>query len=271
MKRKMQQPNLEWWRTTFDEKYVITYQDLLTPERTQKEIGFIKQALRLPKSAQILDLACGWGRHAVPLAKQGYQVTGIDFSPYLIGRARKYAKEEGVRVQFLRKDMRKLAFRHGFDAVICMFGSFGYFASDADHEQVIKGVNRALKRNGQFLIDLYNPFRLLGRLFGRQGKYSPSTGTIAIKEVSRFTGSLKVTTTDSFDPVRTRWNMKKEWKDRNGKNRRYTTSVVIFTPHELMSILARQGFETKKLYGGYNGSPFRFDSRRMIILARKIG
>jgi len=70
----------QWWETIFDEKYLRTYVDIVTPKLTQQQVFFLLKELRLRKGAEILDLACGYGRHAIALAKRGYHVTGLDFS-----------------------------------------------------------------------------------------------------------------------------------------------------------------------------------------------
>ena len=58
------------------------------------------------EEGDVLDLACGPGRHAVALAKKGFRVTGVDLSPFLLQRARGLARVENVNVEWVRDDMR---------------------------------------------------------------------------------------------------------------------------------------------------------------------
>ena len=85
----------EWWKTFFDERYLKTYTDvdIISPAATAKQIPFLIKTLRLKKGAHILDLACGYGRHAIPFAKKGYKVTGVDFSGYFIRLAKNKARQ----------------------------------------------------------------------------------------------------------------------------------------------------------------------------------
>jgi 2-polyprenyl-3-methyl-5-hydroxy-6-metoxy-1,4-benzoquinol methylase len=81
-----------WWEDYFDETFVEIYRDFLTPERTEREIAGLREMVALPQGARVLDLACGWGRHSVELARSGFKVTGLDWSHTLLARAKKRAE-----------------------------------------------------------------------------------------------------------------------------------------------------------------------------------
>ena len=90
----------------------------------------------VPDGGKVLDLACGVGRHAVPLAKLGYRVTGVDISPLFIQKAREYAANENADARFLVADAldltNALAYDAPFDAAINMFTSHSYYGRDGD-------------------------------------------------------------------------------------------------------------------------------------------
>ena len=65
--------NRGWWDGYFDETFVDIYRDFLTPERTEREIQGLREMVPLPPDAEVLDLACGWGRHSVELARSGWR------------------------------------------------------------------------------------------------------------------------------------------------------------------------------------------------------
>src|SRR5437762_2029352 len=69
-----------WYASFFGEEYFHIYGSMLSDERTAREVEGIGKLLALPPGSQILDLACGHGRHAIPLAERGYRVTGQDLS-----------------------------------------------------------------------------------------------------------------------------------------------------------------------------------------------
>jgi SAM-dependent methyltransferase len=104
----------------FDEDYLYFYEGMLTPERTAAEVELVWKLLELEPGLELLDLACGHGRIANPLAERGVRVTGLDATPLFLELARKDAAERGVEVEYVEGDMRCLG-RSGSTA--CCAGS----------------------------------------------------------------------------------------------------------------------------------------------------
>jgi SAM-dependent methyltransferase len=102
----------------------------------------------------VLDIACGEGTFAVAMAKQGFQVTGVDQSPQMLQLARERAERENVDVEFLLQDMRSLSFEGSFALVTCWFDSLNYLLELEDLEKTFAGVCRALKKAGLFIFDM---------------------------------------------------------------------------------------------------------------------
>lgn len=118
-----------------------------------RELAFLARQMPLPAFRHVLDVACGTGRHARPLAAAGYQVTGIDRSEAALDRAREGAPP-GTR--FVCMDMEALDGLGGtFDAVLCLWQSFGYGSSE-DNRRVLQGMSRRLRPGGRLLLDVYN-------------------------------------------------------------------------------------------------------------------
>jgi len=258
----------QWWETLFDEKYLKTYVDIITPELTKQQVSALLKLLRPKKSAEILDLACGYGRHSIELAKRGYKVTGLDFSKYFINIAKKDAKKQGVKVNFICDDMRNLSFVNKFDFVINMFTSFGYFDDESDNELVLRKISRALKPNGKFLIELNNFVSKLASAL-REGKIDKKNGSFIIVKKAKLSNGLIVTTRDKFNPATMRWSLTRTWKE-NGKVKKYKTNVRMFSPAEICSMMKRNGLRVEKIWGDLQGSPFGIDSHRLVVLARKL-
>src|SRR3954453_16554332 len=84
-------------------------------------------ALAGVSGGDVLDLCCGPGRHSVEFARQGFRVTGVDRSPYLLDRAREHAATAGTSIEFVREDMREFCRPDAFDLAVNLFTSFGYF------------------------------------------------------------------------------------------------------------------------------------------------
>jgi D-alanine-D-alanine ligase len=147
----------DWWRHIFNANYLRTDGDVVEDEQiTKNEIDEFIGALGLSRDAQILDLCCGQGRHALELARRGYtNIVGLDRSHYLIKRARKLSREKGLNLQFREGDARKTRFHNdSFDVVIIAGNSFGYFESVTEDNKVVEEVRRILKPHGKLLIDV---------------------------------------------------------------------------------------------------------------------
>lgn len=111
-----------------------------------------------PDSA--LDVACGCGRHAIPMAEQGLDVDGVDISPEFVERAGDRAEADGVadRTRFVEGDMRDLAdapLRGEYDLATCFFTSFGYF-DDETNREVLAEMADHVAPGGAVVLQLVN-------------------------------------------------------------------------------------------------------------------
>ncbi len=255
-----------WWKTVFDKKYLDTYIDTYPPELTEKQVKFLIRELKLTKTKKILDLACGFGRHAIPLSKLGYNITGVDYSKYFIKKATGAAKKVGAKVKFLQKDIRKLNFKNEFNVIYCMFTSFGYFESEGEHLKTLKNVYRGLKNGGEFLLDLPNL-----RAIEKQVKSYRRLRDGTLQKIFRQESSndLKVKITSTFNPRGKTMSMKVEWVDENDRKKSYTTKVHLFSEPEIAELLLKAGFKILGVLGDFKGAKFNPKSPRMIVLARK--
>jgi len=115
-----------WYELYFGEDYLDIHKADLPDELTQAQVAGIVSLLDLKPGARILDLACGHGRHSIPLAKLGFDVTGYDLSEVFLDRARADASRQDASVRWIRGDMRELPFEAEFDAVINIFTAMHY-------------------------------------------------------------------------------------------------------------------------------------------------
>ncbi len=134
--------NADWWKEIFDDLYLMTdARSVCDDDLTEKEVDFIESVLNLDKSAPILDLYGGQGRHAMELSRRGFlNVKVLDYSKYLIEAGRRQAEKQDLNTEFIRGDARNTDLASGsFETVIVMGGSFGYFVPDAENKKKIFG------------------------------------------------------------------------------------------------------------------------------------
>ena len=155
-----------WYSSWFD----TPYYHILYKDRDHSEAhGFMNHLtdfLQLPKGSEILDLACGKGRHSIYLNQLGYKVTGADLSSSSISYAKQFQNET---LEFHVHDMC-LPFPKKFDAVFNLFTSFGYFDQEADNLRTIKAIKAELKPEGFAVIDFLNSENVIENLVSNETK-----------------------------------------------------------------------------------------------------
>src|SRR2546426_2721696 len=144
----------------FDDDYLYFYEELLSAEKTEADVQLVWRLLELEPGLEVLDLACGHGRIANPLAERGVRVTGLDATPLFLDLAREDAAARGVEVEYFEGDMRSLPWSERFDRVLNWFTSFGYFGDD-ENRLVLAEAHKALKPGGLLAVEMNNRDRLL--------------------------------------------------------------------------------------------------------------
>lgn len=246
-----------WYKDFFENWYLTFYlsKPRFKPPYIKKEVAFIKRALNLPKRAKILDLCCGHGRHLLPLAKMGYQMTGLDLSRKALSILAKNVKNKKLKIRILRGDMREIPFRNKFDAVINMFTAFGYLETDYEDFKVLKSVAKALKPGGKFLIDIMNHDWMLANFHPKSWEKI---------------GKLLLLEERTYNTKNHRNIVKLRIFDEKSKWHKVTHVVRIYSLTEMRKNLSRAGLKIVKVYGDTIGNQkFTKDSRRLVILAIK--
>lgn len=246
-------PATEPWLKFFGEDYLRFNSHILTAKRTQAEVEGIQRLLGLQPGARLLDLGCGQGRIAIPLAAAGYLVEGLDRSSTLLGQARQAAAAAGLSIPFLEADARDLRARETYDAIINIGTAFGYVPTEADDLRILEAVAGALKPGGLFLIDVDNLFRKLKYMMPR---FWEQMGDVVIYSDSR------------FDLATGRWQNRLRWTE-GGAQRESLLEFRVYAPTELIRLVEASGMVVKQLCGGLDGSPFTVESPRLVLLATK--
>lgn len=247
----------QWYKTYFGEDYLRHIEPVLTPERTQREVDGIVNLLALPQGSSILDLCCGHGRHAIPLAQRGYQVIGQDLSEVFLREAERAAQAQGVPVHWVHGDMRNIPYENEFDAVINIFTAFGYFENQDEDQKVLRQVSKALKPGGLFLLETLHREGLMRQYVPHMISYYPE-GLIELEE-------------RSFDLLTSRNEVKITMIYPDGQRKEYGFSHRVYTLTELAQMLTLAGLQVKAYSGAWDGSALTIDSFRLILLSQKVG
>lgn len=149
----MQRMESDWYRKI----WTLDIRDQSWVEDTRCQIDFLAKVLRLTGSERILDLACGFGRHSLELARRGFSVTGVDITPSYVEFAQEQAQKRGLNAQFICSDIREVQFENEFDVVLNMAdGAVGYLENDGENQKIFEVIAKSLKPGGKHFMDIMN-------------------------------------------------------------------------------------------------------------------
>lgn len=216
------------------------------------DLPFLENVFGAPGRA-ILDVACGAGRHSIPLARRGYAVTGFDLSTSCLAEAQRRADAEQVAIEWHRGDMREIPWRDRFDGALCFGNSFGYCDRDGTRA-FVRSLADALKPGAVFVLESGATAESLlpslqsrrwmeagDILFFSNATYNASASRLDI-EYSFIRGSVRETR---------------------------TAHTWIYTIGELRELFAGAGLIVEQLCSSPAGNPFRLGDPRLLLVARK--
>lgn len=202
----------------------------------------------------VLDLGCGPGRHALPLARSGYRVTAVDTSATLLERLATLANEQELEIDIQAADMRDFVRPEAFDAVLVMWTSFGYFDNETDHAAVLERIHDSLRVGGGLVLDLVGLEYLCRNLQPVHLTEYDDGGVLVERPVL----SNDLTRLDN------------EWLLIDGDRvRRAEFSHRVWSADGIRQLLNRCGFERVSLFGDLEGGALDLDSERLIAVAWK--
>jgi SAM-dependent methyltransferase len=236
----------EWWQEMFElapwQAVQLGWESL---EDSEQQVGQIVRATGLEPGMRVLDVPCGTGRIAKRLAARGFDAVGADITDAFLDEAR----AAGLTVE--HADMRELPFDEEFDAVVCMWGSFGYFDREGDLRQA-RSACRALKPGGRYLIDTQCLETLLP-VFGEEGWFE-ANGAYVLQRRTYVPGTGRVETDWTFL--------------RDGPAVVQRSSIRVYGLRELTDLLSEAGFS------GFTAlddelEPLRLGAHRLWLVAVK--
>lgn len=240
----------KWYEKWFDSPfYHVLYKDRNLLE-AQSFIDRLLEFLKLQPPANVLDLACGKGRHSRYLAEKGFEVTGIDLSDSSIQYAQSF---EQVNLSFYRHDMRDPFRINYFDATFNFFTSFGYFESPKDDLLTIQNVANGLKNQGLFVLDFMN---------------APYVKRHLKTSSEKIVDGIHFHIERSIEGV---FVVKKISFDYQGSGYLFEERVRLLSLEEFKALFDQVGLKLFYTFGNYQLDPFvTLDSPRLILVARKM-
>lgn len=243
----------ETWDAFFSDFYLRLH---AAAEPRDEAVAQALAAARLtgvPVGGALLDVACGFGRHAIPLAQAGYRMTGVDRSETLLGEARRRAGESDNpdNPDLVRADYRDLPFDDDrFDGALNLFTSLGYLGDEED-TRVLAEIGRVLRPGGRLVVEILHRDRLV-REWSEQDWRMVGEGRVLLEQRTfDARAGVAQTTQTLVEP--------------SGERESRTWSVRVYTATELVAMLRAAGFAEARCFGDLEGGPFTTASRLVIV------
>ncbi len=215
----------------------------------------------------LLELACGSGRLLVPLALEGYELTGVDSSRSMLDLAQHALEQAGIAEQctLIQENMSTMRLGQKFRMAFIALGSFGHVCTRHEQRQALAVVHDHVTAGGRFILDISNAdVRYMEQLSGQvlhQGTWKREDGTM----LSHFVSPASSPTKHLLELT----HFYEEHRQGDAVQRTViTTHLYLFEKNEVELLLEEAGFEITDVFGDYAFSPFELESPRMIFVAQ---
>lgn len=231
--------------------------DQLFPSGKQKPQFWIDQAHRY--GGPILELACGTGRIAIPLAEEGFEVVGLDLSEAMLEEAKQKAEHTTLALQ--NADMSHFALERDFPLILLANNALCHLLDLKSFESCMKCVKKHLSEHGKFIIEVFVPnLKMLlqkpdERVFFSEYEDPDGGGRIVVTSTSTYDSKTQIKHNKTFH------KMPNDDEEIEGE-----LPMRMYFPQELDALLKYNGFDIVHKYGDTNLSPFTSKSQMQIFI-----
>jgi 2-polyprenyl-3-methyl-5-hydroxy-6-metoxy-1,4-benzoquinol methylase len=238
----------------FDGQYKDVWKALIPEQLTVKEVEFMLPYFNLQPGSKVLDIMCGYGRHAIALGEKGIEVTAVDNLSEYIDEIKKTVQERSLQVKAIKADAATYEADEMFDLAICMGNSLNFFNAE-DVEHIFKNIAAHLKPGGHLLINTWSLEEIATRTFKEQ-----SSGEIkGVKLESTCTYLLHPTRIETISTM----------TGPDGKTETKSAVDYIFSVAEMETMLGNAGLIMKELYSIPGKKKFTEGEPRAYIVAER--
>jgi SAM-dependent methyltransferase len=225
------------------------------------DLQFYKHWMPQKPDACILELCCGTGRLTIPIAKDGYNICGVDNTSSMLEQAKIKAFEAGLEIEFINADIRILDLQKKYDLIFIPFNSIHHLYQNDDLFKTFRAVKNHLKPGGLFLLDCFNPnIQYIVKHEKRQiniAKYTTKDGRrVLIKQKMQYEKTTQINRiewhyfiNDKFDSIQ-------------------NLDMRLFFPQELDSYLKWNGFKIIHKFGSFEEKIFNDNSEKQIFVCQ---
>jgi ubiquinone/menaquinone biosynthesis C-methylase UbiE len=224
-----------------------------------REVNFYERAIERCGSP-VLELACGSGNYLVTLSQSDVEISGLDISDNMLHAAERRAENENIETNLINADMRDFDLDQKFALIFIAGNSLQHLNTYADVEACFASVQRHLKPDGKFIVEVFNPsIKLLNRSTDERffvGEYKTENGLVVITESVRYDAATQIN--------HLQWHYKNQTM-----REEQTVSFTMrqFFPQEFDLLFDLNGFHIEQKFGDFDESEFTSDSPKQIVVA----
>ena len=243
-----------------NESFWINYAPIMFDEVHWAEAhGIAESCCRiaaLEKGSRVLDACCALGRISVELALCGMNVTGVDITEPFLETAKETADAEGVSLELINADMRTFSVppEKKFDAAVNIYNSFGYCDSIEEDLRIARNIGYTLKDGGTFILECIS--RETAVRWFTEGEWFERAGKTVL---------TKFSVEGAWEGLRSKWIL----IGKDGERMEHEFVQRLYSAPQLRDLLLQNGFSSAEIYGGFDLSPYDYNAKTMVIVAKK--
>lgn len=248
--------NDNWYEDFFQGINCELWENAIPIEVTKQEVDFLLSELNLQKGQHILDIPCGYGRHAIEFSKRGFNVTGIDISETFMKGLNEKIVSEKLNIQAIQANILDIQLNEKFSGAVCLGNSFGYF--NIDRMKVFVGkVASSLESGSKFII---NSGMIAESILPNLLNYS--------KNKSYTVGNIKMDVTNIYN-VADSYLTSHLLFTKEGQTEEHSFKHYVFTLGEVKRLLKLYGLSTIATYSSTSKEAYNLGDQQVYILAKK--
>jgi len=241
--------------TFFDGNYKKIWRTIIPEELTMKEVDFMIPYFNLVTGSRVLDLMCGYGRHATALCRKAIEVTAVDNLADYINEIKVVAEKENLPIKLFQTSVIDFKTEDRFDLTICMGNSLNFFDAD-DTVKILSNICSFLKTGGHLLINSWSIAEIVVKNF-KEKSWSQ-------------VGDLKFLTDSKLLFCPTRIETESIIISQDGKTEIKQGIDYIFSLNEMATMLKMAGLALKEVYSIPGRKKFTVGDPRAYLVAEKI-
>lgn len=219
---------------------------------------------------RVLDVACGTGRITLPLARAGYNVTGVDIHEQMMLEGQRKAEREGLTIEWVLQDCTKLNLDHKYEIATMTGNAFQHLLTNDEQDRFFESLSRNLENNGLLIFDTRNPrFDELGAEIETDSELTLEK--TLVDEQGRTCEVYYASTYNPLTQIQHYQGYRCFYESEEWVEERHSSISLRYThPQELQRLLQQYNFELLQFAGDWKGSPLTAKSRSIVVVCRKM-